>query len=227
MALILHCADEDAIQVYNKFELLEVETSDSSGSLSSSVVQPKDDSDEILKKFYDYCNPLKNIVYERFTFWITRMADSFDNFLTELHTTVKTYDFIASYKMIRDKIVFSMADVRVQEDLLREPDLSLVKAINICGSVEVSQKQLEVMQPGTQAVNVITQKSRNQRRPEKHLTVNMPCRYCGGGGDSKQAKLKDLLQCLPKVVGTPAQLYDFRLLSLFFFRFSIRSSCLL
>ena len=25
----------------------------------------------------------------------------------------------------------------------------------------------------------------------------------------KQAKLKDLLHCLPKVVGTPAQLYEF------------------
>ena len=157
-------------------------TSDSFGSSYSSVVQPKDDSDEILKTFYDYCNPLKHIVYERFTFWITRMADSFDNFLTELLTKAKTYDFMASDKMMRDKIVFNISDVRVREHLLRELDLSLVRALNICKTAEVSQKQLEVMEPGTQAVNVITQKSRNQRRPEKHFTVNKPCKHCGGGG---------------------------------------------
>ena len=181
VALLLHCAGEDAIEVYNTFEWPEIEATGSSGSSSASVVQPKDDPKEILKKFYDYCNPRKNVVYERFKFWTTRMADSFDNFITELRTKAKACDFTASDEMIRDKIVFSINDVRVQERLLREPELTLIKAINICKTAEISQRQLEVMQPGTQAVNVIAQKKLNlQRKPEKQQITNMQCKYCAG-----------------------------------------------
>ena len=180
-ALILHCAGEDAIEVYNTFEWPEIEASGSSGSLSAPVVQPKDDPKEILKKFHDYCNPRKNVVYERFKFWTTRMADSFDNFITELRTKAKACDFMASDEMLRDKIVFSINDVHVQERLLREPELTLVKAINICKTAESSQKQLEVMQPGTQAVNAIARKSRNMRRkPDMQHSVNKQCKYCMG-----------------------------------------------
>ena len=71
--------------------------------------------------------------------------------------------------------------MRVQERLLREPELTLIKAINICKTAEISQRQLEVMQPGTQAVNVIAQKKRNlQRKPEKQQITNMQCKYCAG-----------------------------------------------
>ena len=145
------------------------------------MVQLKDDPKEILKKFHDYCNPRKNVVYERFKFWTTRMADSFDNFITELRTKAKACDFMASDKMLRDKIVFSINDVRVQELLLREPGLTLVKASNIFKTAEISQKQLEVMKSGTQAVNAIAQKSRSlQRKPEKQHNVNKQCKYCMG-----------------------------------------------
>ena len=71
--------------------------------------------------------------------------------------------------------------MRVQESLLREPELTLVKAIKICKTVEISQTQLEVMQPGTQAVNAIAQKSRKlQRKPEEQHNVNKQCKYCMG-----------------------------------------------
>jgi len=99
-ALILHCAGEDAIEVYNTFEWPEIEASGSSGSSSPPVVQPKDDAKDILKRFHNYCNPRKNVVYERFKFWTTRMVNSFDNFITELRTKTKACDFIASDEML-------------------------------------------------------------------------------------------------------------------------------
>ena len=80
---------EDAIEVYDTFEWPGIEASGSSGSSSTPVVQPKDGLKDILKTFYDYCNPRKNVVYDRFKFWTTRMADSFDNFITELCTKAK------------------------------------------------------------------------------------------------------------------------------------------
>ena len=104
-ALILHCAGEGAIEIYNTFKWPEVEASgSSSGSSSSTVVQPKDNPDQILRKFQDFCNPRKKVVYERFKFWTTMMADSFDNFITELRTKPKACDFQASDETIRDTI---------------------------------------------------------------------------------------------------------------------------
>lgn len=60
----------------------------------------------------------------------TKTADSFENFITELRTKAKACDFTASDEMIRDKIVFSINSIGVPERLLREPELSLVKAFN-------------------------------------------------------------------------------------------------
>ena len=165
-------------EIYNTFEWPEIE---SSGSSSAPVVQPKDNPKEILKKFHDYCNPHKNVVYERFKFWTTRMADLFDNFITELCTKAKACDFMASDEMLQDKIVFSINDMHVQERLLREPELTFVKTTNICKTAEISQTQLEAMQPGTQAVNAIAWKSQNTRRkPEMQHSVNKQCKYCMG-----------------------------------------------
>ena len=42
--------------------------------------------------------------------------------------------------MIRDKIVFSMKDKRIQERLLREVKLKLKRAVDICKSSEVTRK---------------------------------------------------------------------------------------
>ena len=98
--LILQRAGEDVIEVYNTFEWPEIEASGSSGSSSPPVVQPKDDAKDILKRFHNYCNPRKNVVYERFKFWTTRMVNSFDNFITELRTKTKACDFIASDEML-------------------------------------------------------------------------------------------------------------------------------
>ncbi len=77
-ALILHCARKDAIEVYNTFMREEVEAT--TGSSKASVV--KYDPGAILNKFYYYGNPRKNAVYERFKFWTTKIAYSFDNFIT-------------------------------------------------------------------------------------------------------------------------------------------------
>ena len=48
--MIFHCVGKDAI-VYNMVEWSEVGTSESSGSSASSVVQLKDEPDEVLKNF--------------------------------------------------------------------------------------------------------------------------------------------------------------------------------
>ena len=66
--------------------------------------------------------------------------------------------------MIRDKIVFSVNDEHVKERLLRESDLSLARALDVCRAAETTRAQLKVMasegKPEAK-VSVVKQRSRS------------------------------------------------------------------
>ena len=69
-AILLNLAGEEAIEVYNTF------TFDEGGD---------QDPEVILKKFQEYCEPKKNITYERHVFntRVQQPTQSFDSYLTE------------------------------------------------------------------------------------------------------------------------------------------------
>ena len=56
--------------------------------------------------------------------------------------------------MIRDKLVFGHRDDRVKERMLREPDLTLTKALDICHAAESTHAQLREMSGGANNVAV-------------------------------------------------------------------------
>ena len=120
VAILLHCAGVEAIEVCNTF-----------------VFDPASDSkvlSEVIKQFIDYCNPRKNLVYEWHNFWETNQQDgqSFSHYLTDLRTLARSCEFVEVDNMIRDKIVFGMSDLWIKEHLLREKDLDLAKGVDIC-----------------------------------------------------------------------------------------------
>ena len=47
--------------------------------------------------------------------------------------------------LLRDRIIFGIADNKVRERLLREPELNLAKTLNICRASEMSQAQVKVV----------------------------------------------------------------------------------
>ena len=47
--------------------------------------------------------------------------------------------------MIRDKIVFGVHDTRINERLLREADLTLARALDICRAAETRKHQMDTM----------------------------------------------------------------------------------
>ena len=65
-------------------------------------------------------------------------------FLTELYARAETCNFQEKERMIRDKIVFSTQG-KLQELLLRESDLDLKKAINICRAFEATKQSTKEM----------------------------------------------------------------------------------
>ena len=65
--------------------------------------------------------------------------------------------------MIRDKIVFGVRDNAVQERLLREADLSLERAVDICRTAEISKMQYQA--------------TRTEKKSWKGQS-KQPCKYC-------------------------------------------------
>lgn len=139
-AMLLASAGEEAIEVYNNF-----------------VFGPdeKDKLECLVQKFKEYCNPRKNTVFERYSFWHTEQkeGESIDQFVTELKTKAKACEFGDQLDlMIRDRIVFGVRDVRMKERMLRDsPDLTLQKAVDMCRAAETTQAQMKTMQAAATA----------------------------------------------------------------------------
>lgn len=158
LAIFLHIVGDDALAVYNTFAFTEGE---------SGKLQPA------LSKFEEYCSPRKNVVFERYNFWRSTQAsgESIDTFVTTLRQKVKSCDFgNQTESLIRDRIVLGCPDARLQERLLREPDLDLLKALNICRAAESTKAQLQSIQGET---------SFNARIHNVHSN-DIACSKCGG-----------------------------------------------
>ena len=98
----------------------------------------------IMQKFAEYCRPKKNVVYERHKFWSRSQNEDepFDRWLKDLRLIAKDCEFAEEDNMIRDKVVFSVFDKKVQERMLRKSDLVLKDAMDMCRAAESSQSQL-------------------------------------------------------------------------------------
>ena len=131
-SMLLHLIGEDVLEVFNTFEF---------GS-----EEDKEKPVEILKKFDEYCNPKRNLTVERHIF-NSRMqhpGESIDKYITDLRLKVKTCEYgTMADEMIKDRIVVGVHSDIVRGRLLREKDLCLTKAMDICKAAEASTKQLE------------------------------------------------------------------------------------
>ena len=96
---------------------------------------------ELTTAFKEYCSPKKNITYERHKFNTRKQGEneSSDQCVTELRILASTCEFeTLKDGLIRDRIICG-----IQNRLLREADLTLKKAIDICRAAEVSREQVK------------------------------------------------------------------------------------
>ncbi|XP_055643206.1 uncharacterized protein LOC129779642 [Toxorhynchites rutilus septentrionalis] len=117
----------------------------------------KDDFDEVMGAFDDYCGQKKNVLFERFMFTHRRQleGEKFDDFLREITTLVKTCEYgNLRDSLLRDQIVFGLHD-RSFADMLMVKDakeLTLGKTIEACKIEEQRSDQAKIMshgEPGT------------------------------------------------------------------------------
>ena len=97
--------------------------------------------DALFAKFKDYCKPRKNVIIERYKFNTrTQQKDeTADQYVTELKLIAKNCNFGSlGDELIRDRLVYGINSERVKERLLREEELTLLKALKICRADEQS-----------------------------------------------------------------------------------------
>ncbi|XP_076296613.1 uncharacterized protein LOC143216916 [Lasioglossum baleicum] len=180
VAMLLNCIGNDALDVFNTF------------GLQADTLTTK----SIFEKFEEYVKPRVNIVIERHKFHTRRQQvnELFDSFLTDLRKLGKSCEFgDQEESLIRDRIVIAVSDEGLQQRLLRDPNLTLLKAIENCRAVEMSkiqQKSLKLESTTADVVNVDAVKRQNtvnskykpkeshQKKPFNQERV-YDCKKCG------------------------------------------------
>ena len=150
----------------------------------------------MLKKFRDYCEPRKDEVFERYKFWQReqregesidqregepidqREGEPIDQWVNDLRILLSSCEYEDQKQSnLRDRIVFGVADIPVK---VRESDLNLAKALDICHAAEASKVQMKVMEGDSQQrheVNILSKKNtgkshRRGNNPAEASTVS-------------------------------------------------------
>ena len=137
VATLLTVIGEEAREVYSTF---------------TDWTNPGDDNKlgPVLDKFESYCQPRKNVPFERYRFnrRAQETGESYDQYCTALRKLATGCDFgsITQEEIIRDRIVFGIRDSKVRERLLREAKLTLQRTDEICHAAESMVAQLKVVE---------------------------------------------------------------------------------
>ena len=138
---------------------------------------------ELITAFKEYCSPKKNITYERHKFNTRNQGEteSIDQYVTELRILASTCEF-ATLKdgLIRDRIICGIQNQTMKERLLREADLTLKKAIDICRAAEVSREQVKSLTDSKSAeIGALHKTKQDKQNREYNHTRKFNCNNCG------------------------------------------------
>ena len=128
----------------------------------------------LFSKFDEYCEPRKNITMERYKFNtpVQRSDETPDEYVTELKLRAKNCEFGAlESELIQDRVVYGITSERVKERLLREQDLTLDKALELCRINEQSKEQMKVLHEA-QGVNAIRQQNTKTKTDRGKFDAN-------------------------------------------------------
>lgn len=103
--------------------------------------------------------------------------------MIELRKAVKTTEYPNQDEMVRDRIVIGLRETVSKEKLMREPSLTLTKAINFCRATETSKDQVKTLDNESRldAVRASTSRieSRTFNKPVCDKDPTKPCKSCG------------------------------------------------
>jgi len=143
----------------------------------------------VLDKFAAYCQPRRNILFERYRFnkRAQEPGESYDQYKTELRKLAENCDFysITTDEILRDRLIFGIRDGKVRKRLLRESQLTLEKTDEICRASESTASQMKEVSGG-ESVSAFESETKARRRQHKKQDRNKPeeesdkpCGNCG------------------------------------------------
>ena len=160
-ATLLHVIGPDAVEIFNSFKWNEDRDTAGDGKKV----------EKILGKYEMYCSPQCNVTYERHQFNIRNQneGESIDAYVTSFRVLSKTCEFgDLADSLLRDRLVCGVKKKTVRSRSLREADLTLQKAIEICRSAETSSQQLKAMQSlSAEGNGDIVRKKEFKNKPNK------------------------------------------------------------
>ena len=103
----------------------------------------------VLQKFAEYCQPHKNVPFERYRFnrRTQEVGESYDQYKTALCKQAEGCDFdtITPDEMLRDRLIFGIRHSKVRKRLLRESKLDLARTDEICRPAESMHAQMKIV----------------------------------------------------------------------------------
>lgn len=182
-ALLLSLGGDDVLEIYNNFTFTED--------------AERRDYATVIKKFDEYCAAQVNEIHERYLFRrrVQAEGEPFEPFARDLRHLSKSCNFgVMEESMIRDQIVFGTSDDKVRQKLLRDKDLTLLKAEQVCKAAELSEAQNQIWAREQRQVDRVHTRPvetgastafKCSRCGREHGSRNCPafgrnCRRCGG-----------------------------------------------
>lgn len=171
-ATFLHVAGEEAIKVSNTFVFADAERNKIAA---------------LTQKFREYCEPRKNMPYIRHMFFTRAQgpSETIDAYVTDLKYKAKDCEFgNLCNSLIRDRIVCGIRDDQVRARLLREADLTMEKALDVCRASEITFTQMKALHDEVEVHKVSTARAyKKGARSTKESSMNsekkVDCDRCG------------------------------------------------
>lgn len=170
IAILRHCIGEDAVEVLDQF-------------VFDDAADPAEDANrlpDVLTKFEAYFNPRRNRLYEWYSFWSLTQSggEPVDMFVKRLRTQAAKCEFgDMKDMMMLCRCAFGISDQKLKEKLLQDPEITLIRAINLIRASEVTKAQLQTLN-NEKAISVVADvrpKSESQPVPAPR---KVKCKYC-------------------------------------------------
>ena len=155
--------------------------------LIRSLATPKSAADfsytelvELVKKHY---NPRPSAITQHFKFnsRVRQPGETVADYVAELRKLSEYCNFSDTLEeMLRDRLVWSIADLRIQHRLLAEDKLTFAKALELAQAMELSAKDIKEMQGGATPQPASVNKVQGQDGAAKASKNSSSCHRCGG-----------------------------------------------
>ncbi len=108
-------------------------------------------------------------------------SESINAYMTDLKNKAKDCEFgQLTDSLIRDRIVYGVTNNQARARLLREPDLSLNKAVDICRTNEATQSYLKALHEENEVtVNKLSKMKLTKKPKDSSVSERSECSKCG------------------------------------------------